>query len=100
MTIFDSGRNHDDPGIADAWRPIATARKDGIAFIAYGRHTRGDGRPERYKLGDHWWAIIQWDIWREPHQFVFGKDGKPISDWGEPTHWMPLPDPPQDGETL
>jgi Protein of unknown function (DUF551) len=79
------------------WRPIETAPKDGFGFLAYGRHKYGDGRkaPNRVKAGDHFWAIIQWDVWREDHRWVFGKDGSAVSDWGDPTHWMPLPEPPK-----
>jgi hypothetical protein len=79
------------------WRPIESAPKDGTSFIAYGRHAKDcpikDGR-NRYKQGDHWWALGCWDIWRKGRWFVFCKDGKPLEDWGKPTHWMPLPAPP------
>jgi hypothetical protein len=72
------------------WQPFENAPKDGFGFLAYGRHAEGSGRVGSYEAGDHWWAIIQWDVWREPHQFVFGKDGRPIADWGKPLFWKPL----------
>ena len=76
------------------WQPIETAPRDGFGFLAYGRHDTDNGL--HWQAGDHWWAIIQWDIWREPKRWVFGKDG--TSTWSEPTHWMPLPLPPGDRE--
>jgi len=79
------------------WKPIATAPRDGTAFIAYGIHREDcpiqDGN-DRYKQNDHWWGILAWDIWRFHQRFVFCKDGSPGNLWGEPTHWMPLPNPP------
>ena len=72
------------------WQPIETAPKDGTAFLAYGRHATDNGK--HWQKGDHWWAIILWDIWREPHRWVFSKDGAPT--WSEPLNWMPLPEPP------
>lgn len=77
------------------WLPIDTAPKDGSAFLAYGRHTDSPESAQRgVKAGDHWWAIILWDVWREP-AWVFAKDG--TSTWSQPTHWLPLPAPPESG---
>ena len=86
------------------WRDIASAPRDGNGFIVYGRHAKDcpiqDGR-DRYKKGDHWWAIGCWDIWRSAliggERFVFCKDGMALDVWGEPTHWMPLPPAPGEG---
>lgn len=83
------------------WHPAQPASsrdntpQDGRGFLAYGRHARDEGRPGRYKAGDHWWAILQWDIWREPHQFVFAKDGAPF-DWGDILAWAKLDVPGSD----
>lgn len=71
------------------WLPFKDAPKDGNGILAYGRHAEDEGRPGRYRKGDHWWAIIQWDIWREPHGWVFGLDGRPF-DWGEPIAFAKL----------
>ena len=76
----------------NAWRPIESAPKDGSAFLAYGVHTGSPLDAQKGVVaGDHWWAIILWDKWREP-QWVFSKDGKPT--WTLPTYWRPLPTPP------
>lgn len=75
------------------WQAIATAPRTGIGILAYGLHEKD--APARaspqVKAGDHWWAIILWDVWRESHGWVFAKDGQPT--WSEPTHWCEL-DPP------
>ena len=82
----------------EEWKPINTAPKDGSAFLAYGRHTHSPKDAQRgVKAGDHWWAIILWDIWRTDEDsgrdaWVFAKDGK--CTWSQPTHWLPLPSPP------
>lgn len=71
------------------WLPMSSAPKDGTAFLAYGKHTHSPPDAQRgVKAGDHWWAIILWDVWREPQQFVFSKDGAPV--WSEPQCWRPL----------
>jgi hypothetical protein len=77
------------------WKPIRPALergelKDGAGFLAYGRHKKSDGRPGHHKESDHWWAIILWDIWREPYQWVFSKDGESLSKWGEPLAYAEL----------
>jgi hypothetical protein len=61
------------------WRPIETAPDDGRVVLAWVRFPSGNGN----------WNILQRDI-----------DGEWLDDNGdrlapyEPTHWMPLPDPP------
>ncbi len=61
------------------WQPIETAPKDGSKFISAWRCGVSDWQnvsPDTY-----WWI----------------REGKWISDSDgliEPTHWMPLPDPP------
>lgn len=85
------------------WRDIATAPKDGTAVLGYGLHTGSPSDAQRgVKAGDHWWAIMLWDVWRhlvpagwgDQSLWVFAKDGKPA--WSLPTHWQPLPAPPAD----
>ena len=77
------------------WRPIATAPKDGTAILGYGVHDHSPADAQRgVKPGDHWWSIMVWDIWRTPcASWVFAKDGHTV--WSTPTHWMPLPTPPE-----
>lgn len=63
------------------WRPIETAPRDGGVFLAFTEIEMNDGtRRAKYFLCR--WAG---DAWLDPDW--------PCSD--EPTHWMPLPTPPQ-----
>lgn len=71
--------------------PIASAPRDGTGILAYGRHVTDNGRS--WSIGDHWWAIIQWDVWRD-EKWVFAKDGRDL--WGPPSHWAPLVPPADD----
>jgi hypothetical protein len=86
-----------DLRVAMSWRPIETAPKNGDAILGYGRHTHSPADVQHgVKPGDHWWAIMLWDVWRTPpagERWVFAKDGR--STWSEPTRWMPLPIPPE-----
>lgn len=77
------------------WQPIETAPRDGTDVIAWdkkfgARQTQwrnyGTGSPAKaaYDRGDGPRGAF---VWREPiHNWV--------QDW-RPTHWMPLPDPPE-----
>ncbi len=56
------------------WQPINTAPKDGTYVLVYGRH-------EGVRIGK--WETL-FDDWEAPYE------GGLL----EPTHWMPLPDPP------
>lgn len=78
------------------WRTIDSAPRDGFAFLAYGTHTTNNRG--HWQVGDRWWAILIYDVWREVGmgggEFVFAKDGAPP--WSKPTHWQPLL-PPSEG---
>lgn len=63
---------------ANEWQPIETAPKDGECFIGVLA-----GEPAIY-------SVIVWYAER----FESADDGQPRTF----THWMPLPDPPKDGE--
>jgi len=81
----------------EGWQPIESAPRDGSAILAYGRHTGSPPDAQRGVVaGDHWWAIILWDVWRsslkETKRWVFAKDGE--ATWSAPTNWMELPAPP------
>ena len=59
------------------WQPIETAPKDGTAVLVY------DGKittAEWYGLGGYW-SLCRVGAWAEDSET-------------DPTHWMPLPDPP------
>ena len=85
--------------LGNPWTPIEYgAPKDGTAILGYGRHTVSPADAQRGVMpGDHWWEIMVFDIWRPQEKggqrWVFAKDGKPT--WSDPTHWMPLPKPPE-----
>jgi hypothetical protein len=55
------------------WQPISTAPKDGTWVLLYSQH---DG----IRIGN--WDRIEW-----------ADDGDGVA--LEPTHWMPLPEPPK-----
>jgi hypothetical protein len=61
------------------WQPITTAPRDGQLVLAFSR------------LGYH--AIVSWRaVVALPDGVWEAEDGSWIDD---PTHWMPLPEPPQ-----
>lgn len=69
-----------DAYLADHWRDIATAPRDGTEFL--------------------WWRngeICQagWmPDWMHPEKQVLGRKGWRYPEWDMPTHYMPLPEPP------
>jgi hypothetical protein len=76
------------------WRDMASAPLDGRGFLAFGIHDQSPPDAARgVKPGDHWWAIILFDVWRTPHRFVFAKDGASL--WSTPLCWAPLTPPSQ-----
>jgi hypothetical protein len=79
--FFDLARTALAAADAAAWRPIASAPKDGTEIIACGTQTFDAGcDPEPFT------NIICWsgNMWQ---------DGT-IADQPKPTHWQPLPTPP------
>lgn len=69
------------------WRPIETAPKDRTRILAYQGKVPDDETPQiMIWIGDRW--VIAWD--HSDLLEVGGPNGY------EPTHWMPLPDPPTD----
>ena len=61
------------------WQPIETAPKDGTDILCYER-----GHP-KIPEDNGFMAVAHWSngTWSED-----------VSGWVEPTHWMPLPEPP------
>lgn len=62
------------------WQPIETAPPYGAQVLLIGKYPTGNGWSDVY----HGWRNAggsNWDRW--PHNF-------------KPTHWMPLPEPPND----
>lgn len=95
------------------WQHMAYAPRTGQGFLLFGIHDhrsihRLDAHVQRgIVAGDHWWAIGQWDVWREEpgyelysadvvtdrmvrpdHRWVFCKDGVPL--WTSPLAWCEL----------
>jgi hypothetical protein len=70
------------------WQPIETAPKDGQTILAFVRGFRSD--MEIYWIGTICWdALCLGSPKPEPNWMFMPWDG------GQPTHWMPLPEPPE-----
>ena len=78
----------------DNWQPIETAPKDGAVLIGYWRHLGRDAF-----LGDSQLVMRWYDSgWTAlPAIFDCLKCGASTNGWSgyQPTHWMPLPNPPR-----
>lgn len=75
--------------LAGGWRPISEAPRDGTPVIAHWPHLGGR-------------AVVAWvtQAGRRPRTWTashsFGYLGR-MAEGSEPTHWMPLPSPPEEG---
>lgn len=69
------------------WRPIATAPR-GESVLCYWPPVQRN---------DIWYAAYIGEAWRKFGNWFKGRDGygAPTSELNEPTHWMPLPAPPE-----
>lgn len=75
------------------WQPIETASKDGEAVLLY--------KPDERMVGEYMLAGY-WGSWPGQADSWIACDGKPLGYFskviekaqGYPTHWMPLPEPP------
>ena len=72
---------------AEHWDEIDKCPRTGAAFLLYGVHDTDNGKS--WSKGDDWVAIGLWDIWREPQNWVFSKDGTPM--WSKPLLWREVP---------
>ena len=63
------------------WQPIETAPKDGGGFIGY------------QKISDEQYVISACAFYGE---FVWINWGEGLNTSANPTHWMPLPKPPEE----
>lgn len=61
------------------WHPIETAPKDGEPFIAWHRDW---GVPLSIRWSEHW------------EEWVLNGAMIKLGDWGDPSYWQPLPEPP------
>ena len=62
------------------WQPIETAPKDGTRILTASRHNSG------------WWLIVAEWGGKSPPRWIDSFIGRTAQ---SPTHWMPLPEPPQ-----
>jgi len=69
------------------WQPIETAPKDGTYILLLG-DSGYTTTPHRVAVGC--WIEGYRDFWINHSNDAFTDDGEP------PTHWMPLPEPPDD----
>lgn len=69
-----------------SWQPIETAPKDGTYVLLLG-DSGYTTTPYRVAVGC--WIEGYRDFWINHSNDAFTDDGEP------PTHWMPLPDPPE-----
>jgi hypothetical protein len=74
--------------VENQWQAIETAPKDGTSILLY--DPVGDWTDETRTMDIGHWGL--WG-WGESTWLMNGGDG-----WGKPTHWQPLPAPPQTGE--
>jgi len=90
-----SGQTIDSSALCGEWSPIATAPKDRVILLWWPRYSYAaddDGAPVM--------AIGQWKHNPRTHKSYFA-DTDEWDDYGmadnPPSHWMPLPYPPNQG---
>lgn len=73
-----------------SWQPIESVPKDGVVVLLFWSNRDVD-----------WWAVAAWETFTDGSAGWIGQSfhSEPQGNWtsliGEdPTHWMPLPDPP------
>lgn len=64
----------------NGWRPIETSPKDGEDFLAYSDATGKYG-------------VAYWVTYFTKELTLVCNDS--LGEWFNPTHWMPLPEPPK-----
>ena len=72
------------------WQPIETAPRDGTRILAMIRWSWSDGTDGGAQDVIYWYAGGKFWVCGTPMNYVQGLD-----EGVEPTHWMPLPDPPR-----
>ena len=75
--------------ISSSWQPIVTSPKNGVAILVFNGNTI-----EKAKFLQHYCAWVVFEC--EDSFYTVVMDGKTEEySLAEPTHWMPLPNPPQ-----
>lgn len=88
-----------------AWQDISTAPKDGTRILVYRKQGPGIGGMVVHHIDmAHWDAEFEtgWDLKEDVPTSRGAWTDLSVADWGaeeyaelHPTHWMPLPEPPQ-----
>lgn len=80
-----------DPDKAD-WQPIATAPKQRIVLLFAVTDRAPDGTVLNWKM-----ATGDWHHAYDSDRVEWTWDGRELKAYDhQPTHWMPLPEPPED----
>lgn len=79
------------------WQPIETCPKDGSEFLAWvqAEYSSRDDEGNHHRTEISFIDIISWR-WDPVTGPYHGLQFSPIRD-PAPTHWMPLPEPPEEG---
>jgi len=77
-----------EPNDMSGWLPIETAPKDGTKIIVYCKHMG--------VVGPSYWDADRYSKRPIPYWTNYGEIlwGKKRTRFDQPTHWMPLPQPP------
>lgn len=76
------------------WQPIETAPKDGTRVLVYGTYQWEDYL-DRQQTGAVTAYYIAADFWDDEDIGWVLISTNPYRDRAQPTHWMPLPEPPR-----
>jgi hypothetical protein len=82
------------------WQPIKTAPKDGTGIIAWREEPIDEDWFE--PVGLPGWSSPMGIVWSETRGGswrLLGMNSIELGDHGQPTHWMPLPAPPQSSDS-
>jgi hypothetical protein len=82
--MVDDVRRYEAFNAESPWRPIATAPKDGSAILSWPAQSAFTG-------DDTISYVVRWSDWKEAWIEASGEE----YDTFHPTHWMPLPEPPE-----
>lgn len=81
-------------GAVSEWRPIETAPKDGTLILAMEVHRSPQFRPRVYEGSYETGSLLGTLLSDEENPRFHNRSA---NCWSKPTHWMPLPPPPETG---
>jgi hypothetical protein len=85
--MVDDVRRYEAFNAESPWRPITTAPKDGTAILIWPAQSALTGSTECMIIS----YVVRWHDWKEAWIEASGEE----YDTFHPTHWMPLPEPPE-----